>query len=485
MREYVISGGQIVSQDPEIGRLDRGDVHVKNGRIVAVGTELDDPGCEYIDASGKVVLPGLVNAHVHLWETQLLGIGSNWVGDDYFELVHQGLVPAFTSEDSFRSTWLGARGQLSAGTTTVFDWCHNNSTPEHSDASIEALRASGIRAAFGHGTVKVRRADQPHFSTVPHPRAEAERLRGELENDPRVSLRLCILGPDYSTLAVTREDLALSRELDVPTSAHVWGASNRVVSEGYRELTAELGGAPRHNIVHGNSFEDDELRLLIDAGASFTGTPFAEIRDTPFRPLLSRIARLGGIPSLGIDSELMSSGSLLGTMRRALDVERCFDAFEVHVAYLGGDAEMLRRKEERSTTIANAGGSLEARVRTSTEDVLHWATMGGAYALALEDRIGSVTPGKLADLVLIDASRAAGFPLMDPVSFVVDHVTESEIDTVLVGGEIVKRDGQMLHADRYESEWHRARVRNRELFSMVEGLDPRRFLTPSHHSMRR
>ena len=128
-------------------------------------------------AAGHFVLPGLVNAHMHTWQTALRSVAANWTLLEYFRHVHAGLATVFTPEDIHIATLAGALNQLDHGVTTLVDWCHNNPTPEHTDAAIAGLKESGIRAAFFHGSPKPDpKPGEPQFSEVPHPRQEVERL---------------------------------------------------------------------------------------------------------------------------------------------------------------------------------------------------------------------------------------------------------------------------------------------------------------------
>ena len=152
------------------------------------------------------MLPGLVNAHMHTWQTALRSVAANWTLLEYFRHVHAGLATVFTPEDIHIATLAGALNQLDHGVTTLVDWCHNNPTPEHTDAGIAGLKESGIRAAFFHGSPKPDpKPGEPHFSEVPHPRQEVERLlKGPLsDRNALVTLGMAVLGPHYSTLDVS------------------------------------------------------------------------------------------------------------------------------------------------------------------------------------------------------------------------------------------------------------------------------------------
>src|SRR6476469_5666507 len=151
MARTLVRGATLVTMDPQ-GDLPRGDLLVEGERIVAIAPQLLVDDCEVVDAHGCIVIPGLVNAHMHTWQTALRGLAANWTLLEYFQKMHAGLATVFRPEDLFIATRMGALNQLNCGTTTLADWCHNNPTPAHNDAAIEGLLSTGIRAAYFHGT---------------------------------------------------------------------------------------------------------------------------------------------------------------------------------------------------------------------------------------------------------------------------------------------------------------------------------------------
>jgi cytosine/adenosine deaminase-related metal-dependent hydrolase len=176
MPATLIRGATVVTMDKQ-GDLPRADILVQDDRIVDIAPSIAAPDAEVVDASGCIVIPGLVNAHMHTWQTALRGVAANWTLLEYFKKMHAGLATAFQPQDLFIATRMGALNQLNCGTTTLADWCHNNPTPSHNDAAIEGLLSTGIRAAFFHGTPKPDpKPGQVPFWEVPHPRAEVERL---------------------------------------------------------------------------------------------------------------------------------------------------------------------------------------------------------------------------------------------------------------------------------------------------------------------
>ncbi len=421
--------GWVVTLDDALGDMAGGDVLIEDDRIAAVGRGLTAAGATVLDATGMIVIPGLVNAHIHTWETGLRGIGADWVSArDYFGNVHGNLAQRYEAEDNYVANLLGALGQINGGTTTIFDWCHNLRGPDMTDAALDGLEESGIRAVFGHGTAKpIGKPEARPFHEIPQPREEVHRLRtGRLASDDRlVTMALAILGPDWGTYEVAETDIRLAREYGLVNSAHTFGRpGRRMVPDGmYRLHKAGLLG-PDHNIVHGNCFEDDELKMMVDAGCSISATVTAEMLNCERPALVGRVEKLGGTLSLGTDVDPYFAASMLLEMRRAFQHQRELD----------------------NRALWEQGRHPAQHHATTTRAALRWTTLGGARALRLDHRIGSLTPGKQADVVMIRAGDLNIFPSMpggDPVHAVVMNAESGNVDTVLIGGTIVKRGGQL------------------------------------------
>ncbi|MDJ0779232.1 MAG: amidohydrolase family protein [Gammaproteobacteria bacterium] len=443
MARTLIRGAQVVSVDPVLGVIDDCDILVEGESILEVRPGIDVASAEVIDAGRMIAMPGLINAHIHTWETMLRGLGASWDDGTYFDVLLGRIARHFQPEDIYIGTLMGALNQLDGGCTTILDWCHNTATPEHTDMAIRALEDSGIRAVFGHGTPKPNpEPGEAHFSTLPFPAAEARRLRcGRFaDNDSGlVSLALCILGPDYGSLDVNRHDFALARELDLMTSAHVWGGGDWKTPGGYRTLVDEGLMDPRHNAVHANFFDDDLVRLLVDQGASITATPAIEV-GVPKPPMIAGVIRAGGKPSIAIDTEIDVAGSMFDCMRSALSLHNAFDSMAAWDP--DGAREQVGRPDIDSVPTA---GDLWC----TPIDALEWATINNARALGLESRTGSLTPGKQADILLVRRDDLNLLPAIDPVQTIVSHAHQGNVDTVLVGGRIMKRHGRLL-ADNHD-----------------------------------
>ena len=280
MAQTLIKNGMIVSMDRRVGDFAKGDVLVEDDKILKVAKSIRAPNATVIDATDMIVMPGLVNAHLHTWQTGIRGIAGNWSIPQYLHHMHADIAPRFTANDTYLGNLIGSLNQIDNGATTIFDWCHNNATPGHTDAAIEGLKEAGIRAMFGHGSPKPdAKEGQLPFTHIPHPRSELERLRkGPLSGDGGlISLAMAALGPDFSTWEVTEHDFRLAKELNVLISTHTWGAPNRMNPDGYKKLAKLKLLGPRHNLVHGVYLSDAELKMIVDTGASITVTPEVEL----------------------------------------------------------------------------------------------------------------------------------------------------------------------------------------------------------------
>jgi len=427
MTHLLIRNAAIVSVNPQIGTTPAGDILVEDDRIAAIGANLSAPeDAEIIEAGEMIAMPGFVNAHIHTWQAGLRGIAVDWTLGEYLRAMHAGLATFFRPDDIRIANHVGGLHQLNAGTTTIADWCHNNPTPDHTDAAIDGLEASGARAVFLHGSPKPdAKPGQPHFSEVPMPRGEILRLRqGRLSSDEAlVTLGLAVLGPQLSVANVCDSDFRLAKELSLVASMHV--SRPMLTPDGFTQLAAAGLLGTHVNVVHGNSLDDDMLRFLVDHGVSFTPTPEVELQMGFGDPLTSRLRKLGGRISLGSDIESSMAGDMFAVTRFALQAARHAD-------------NLAARASE---------GKPPDTITIPAHEALEWATIEGARMLGLDDRIGSLAVGKQADIVLLDASRINMRPVHDPVASILFHAGVHNVDTVLVAGRIVKRDGRLLAAD--------------------------------------
>jgi cytosine/adenosine deaminase-related metal-dependent hydrolase len=424
-RRTLLKCATLVTMDERLGVMENADLLVQGDSIAAIAPRLDASDAQVVDCAGRIVIPGLVNAHLHTWQTGLRGAAANWTLPEYFRNMHAGLATFFGPEDLNVATLVGALNQINCGTTTLVDWCHNNPTPAHTDAAIEGLAESGIRAVFLHGSPKPDpRPGQRPFWEIPHPRAEIERLRAGRLSDDRglVALGMAILGPHYSTWEVAKADFELAREFGLIKSMHCAGLAPRC-PDGWDRLADEGLLDAMTNVVHGNDLSDTQLRRMVDAGVSFSVTPEGEATQGHGFPIIGRLRALGARPSLGSDLESVSGGDMLSAARVALALQRARD-----------------NEAARAST-----GELPATSTVPVTEALAWITIEGARMLGRQDSIGSLAVGKQADLVVVDARSIGMQPVSDPVAAVVLQAGPGDVESVMIAGRWAKREHRLAY----------------------------------------
>ena len=424
MKRTLIRNATIITMDAQ-GDLPQGDILITGDTLAEIAPAIRADDAQVVDATGFIIIPGLINAHMHTWQTALRGLAANWTLLEYFQKMHAGLATVFTPEDLHIATLVGALNQLNCGTTLLADWCHNNPTPAHNDAAIAGLLESGIRAAFFHGTAKPDpKPGQTPFWEVPHPRAEIERLLKSHQGHALLSVQAAVLGPQYSTLEFALHDFAMAKDLGLIASMHQGGGPART-PEGWDKLEAAGLLGEHINIVHGHALSDDQLQRFCGLGMSFSAAAESEMSQGHGHPITGRLRALGKAPSLGVDLESVMGGDMLTQARIALGQQRSLDNFAYRELH----------------------GSIPPTSTITTREALSWVTVEGARMLKMWHRIGSLAPGKQADLVMIRATDLNMQPVHDAVNSVVMQTSLANIDSVMVAGQWKKRHGQLLGVD--------------------------------------
>ncbi|BDY32573.1 amidohydrolase family protein [Mycolicibacterium mageritense] len=415
MARILLRGAQVITMAPHRPDTERIDVLVEDDRIAAMGDHLDPIGADVVDLEDRIVIPGLVNAHLHTWQTALRFAGGDWSLLEYLAHTHGHVARRYGPDDMHIGTMAGALNQISCGTTTVGDWCHNCLTPAHADAAIDALNIAGIRAVFFHGT--------PHGGpTKPHDMSEVDRLLcGPIARNPLLTLGMAIKGPQLSAPDVAIADLraAVDRGLiasmhqSAGTSGHGWNAVG----------TAGLWG-PHANIVHGTGLTDRWVKKLADAGVTFTTTPENELGQGHCTAITEKLLDAGGAPSLGTDTETAVSGEVLTAARITLAHQR----------------GLAHEQEFHRTGLSAPSAGL------SSKQALSWATVHGARALGMADKVGHLAPGMQADLVIIDARALNLWPAHDPIVAAL-QASIANIEAVMIGGHWRKRHHSLVDTD--------------------------------------
>lgn len=424
-RRVLISGGHVLSIDPAIGELPRGDVLIEDERIAAVAPHLDASDCETIDATGTIVAPGFVDTHRHTWQAPWRNIASDWSLFHYLWGMHTGLSKYYRPQDTYAGNLLGTLEALDSGITTLLDWSHNLATPEHADAAIQGLRDSGSRAVFAHGGGAAQWGSVPG-NTVDHPE-DARRIREQYfsSDDGLVTMALAIRGPQFTTEEVALHDWALANDLDLRITVHVGdGALGKTRPIDWLRRNGLLND--RTTYVHCCSLGDDELQMISDSGGTASVAADVEMQMGHGWPATGRLLAAGVRPSLSIDVCTSTGGHMFGLMRTAIGMQRALD----------------------NAANEAAGGILGAApVELTCRDMLEFATIEGARAVGMAERIGSLTPGKQADVILVRADSLGMAPLNNAAGALVYNAHPGLVDTVIVAGRPVKRAGVLLDHD--------------------------------------
>lgn len=416
----LIRGGCLLTMDDALGDVVVGDLLIDDDQIVAVAEELDCEAEEVVDATGMIVMPGLVDTHNHLWQAPIRGLAAECWGDEYFPTVHP-LSGRIRPGDMRAATYGGAVEALSHGSTTIVDFCHSVNSPDHADASIEGLRQAGIRAIFGYSFRDRPEVDRRSFASPEERYRDAARVADVLQGDPLVSMGIALNNVDHVSEETARDEVVCGKDLDAASMIHS-------VDSDDIPLFADRGLLHEKLMwVHQESAGPEELELLAEQGGSLSATPEIEIGMSGNFPVVGRAVRRGVPVGLGIDIPSAVNSDLLVQARLAYQAERMFDAHRERLEGRG----MKRGPRVPAMT---------------TRDVLRVATIGGARAVGLDDEIGSLTVGKQADILLL-RTRPFGMSVKGAASHVITHASAADIESVLVAGQFRVRSGQLVGVD--------------------------------------
>ncbi len=418
-KSVVIQGAQIVTMDERLGDFPSADILVENGAIKAVGPALQAPaGAERIDGTGMIALPGIIDAHTCLWQTVLRGyVPDLWTGAYYSKLLP--LRQHYTAQDNYSAAYVGAWEMLSYGTTTVVDYCHNIRDPEFAPASIAALKATGIRHLFEYSFMSTNYDAFPLAARYEDARKVYERF-----HDPK-GLTTIGFGIDSIGAPELEKQLAFARAHKAPSCIHVneTGTIDKLAQRGL------LG--PDFLVIHGNLIANAELELMALARMPVCFTPTADTQGTP-ADIVRRAMDRGVEVVFGCDIPCSIASDTLSQLRVMYNVEGFLDgAMERSFGSVIGRRPAVR-----------AGLPL-----LKPRKLIEIATIGAARVLGLDDRIGSLTPGKRADIVLIAKGPFGDSIEDDACAHVLLQTSPREIDTVLVDGEARVKGGKLLGFD--------------------------------------
>jgi 5-methylthioadenosine/S-adenosylhomocysteine deaminase len=414
----VLRGGTVLTMNDAHEVLHDADVLVIDDKIEKIGPNLEAPAnAKTIDASNGIVMPGMIDTHRHMWQTALRGYGADWTLSQYFVFFYLEHGKIFRPQDIYAGNVLSAIESLDAGVTTTVDWSHGLQTVDHADAAVDALQSIPGRFVLAYGNIQQgpwEWATSKDFQSFVNRRFNSNDMLGfqmafDVTGDPAF--------PE-------QEAFKVARELNAPVTTHagVWGATN---DDGIRLMHEHGYMTPENIYVHACTLTEDSYNRIAATGGSVSvSTESEQSAGQGYPPTWA--LRKHGIPvSLSMDTSVWWSGDLFSAMRTTLGADRSREHLEAHA---------------KGNTVTNH--------HLRAEQVVEWATRGGAKALHKDDKLGSLEPGKKADVVLIkNDDSPVMFPILHPYGHVAFQAQRSDVHTVIVDGKIVKSDGKLVGID--------------------------------------
>jgi cytosine/adenosine deaminase-related metal-dependent hydrolase len=411
----VIRNAYVMTMEPDTADIQDGDVHVRDGAIVAVGQKVNAPGATAINGAGMIVLPGLVETHWHMWNTLLRSMSGEKPEFGYFRTT-AALGQKYEPADMYQGTRLAAAEAINSGITFVHDWCHNVRSPDYVDQDVRALRESGLRARFSYGAAQ----GMPNSQGIVL--ADLERLARDwpdYSNDGLITLGLAWRGMGGNNPAtaippeIYKAEIEAGRKLGLPVSVHASG-SRPAVGQVATIAKAGLLGKDMQ-IIHANFASAEEIDAMAKAGASVSLSPFSELR-IGFGLQHTGKFLAAGIPvGLSVDTvELTGNADMFGIMKLIQNLEN---------------------------------GEAESEFKLTARRVLELGTIEGARSMGIADKVGSLKAGKRADLIMVSTHDVNLGVFGDPAHMLVSAAQPSNVDTVMVDGRILKQGGKLTAMD--------------------------------------
>src|SRR5215475_1660488 len=396
----LLKGGRVLSLDPGVGDLDKADVLIDGSKIAMVQPDIRAAG-KVIDASNMIVMPGFIDTHRHAWEAPLRNILPNGLLSDYTRDITGTARAAYRPEDAYIGDLVTALGAINAGVTTMLDWSHIGNSPEHTDGAIRGLKESGIRGVYAFGAGAAGPMNQ-----FPQ---DIKRLRKQYFSSDDQLLTLAMAA------GVNPSDWAIAREVGAPITVHV-NAANQLMP---------IANAVRSDVtlVHANNLTEAEWQLVAKAGANVSIASPIEMEMGHGIPAIQQALDHGIRPSLSVDVETEMPGDFFTQMRSVFTLQR-----------------MQRLARERA-------GEKNLPALLTVKEVVQFATIEGARDNRVDKKVGTLTPGKEADIILLRTDQINVMPVNNAYGAVVLSMDTSNVDSVFISGKLLKSQGKLLGVD--------------------------------------
>ncbi len=390
-----------------------------DGVIKEIGNRIAAPEHALeIDAEGGIVMPGMIDTHRHMWQTAMRAYGADWTLSQYFVWYYLQHGTKFRPQDVYAGNLLSALEAIDAGVTTTVDWSHGLQTTEHADAAVDALESVDGRFVLAYGNIQ--RAPwewsvAPEFMDFYRRRIDG---KGDMLG---FQLALDVTGdPEFPERAA----FAVAKDLGVGVTTHA-GVRGATGDDSIRLMHENDCMGPDTVFVHASTLSDDSYHRIAASGGSASVSTESEQSAGQGYPSSWKLRQFDIPVSLSHDTSVWWSADLFTAMRTTIAADRSRQHFEAH---------------QLDETVTH----LDLRC----EEVLRWATRGGAVALGLDNKIGSIEVGKKADIVLLkNENSPVMFPIVNPFGHVVMQSQRSEVDTVVINGDLVKYQHRLLGVD--------------------------------------
>ena len=419
-RPILIKGGCVLTLDRAIGDFEEADVLIEGTKISAVRPSISVADAEIIDAASTIVMPGFVDTHRHMWQGILRNVLPDGSLDDYRTLVQRTFGAKYTPDDAYAGDLFSALGAVDTGVTCILDWSHIQNTPEHTDACIKGLAESGVRAVFAYGSPQNETGRYWEMKGHKYP-DDIARLRKQYFSSADQLMTLYMAGPTASPELILQAFKA-ARDVGARISIHV-GVGEFGRNALLEKLHAQQALRSDTTYIHCCTLNDTEWKLIRDTGGTVSIAGYVEMLMGHGNPPIQKAIDTGIRPSLSVDVETSVPNDFFQQMRTVFSLQKN----EVWARRLSGD-----KNPPKFLTV---------------REVLEFATIEGARANGLERKIGTLTPGKDADIILLRTDRLNVMPMNNAVGAVVTSMGPQNVDTVLIAGKVMKRNGQLVGVD--------------------------------------
>jgi len=419
-RPVLIKGGCVLTLDRTIGDFEQADVLIEGTKISAVRPGISVPDAEVIDAAHTIVMPGFVDTHRHMWQGILRNVLPDGSLEDYRNLVQRTFGAKYTPDDVYAGDLFSAIGAVDSGVTCILDWSHIHNTPDHTDAAIKGLAESGVRAVFAYGNPQNETGRYWEMKGHKYPE-DIARLRKQYFSSADQLMTLSMAAPSAAPELILQSFKA-ARDVGARITIHV-GVGEFGRNALLEKLHAEKALHSDTTYIHCCTLNDTEWKLIRDTGGTISIAGYVETLMGHGHPPIQKAIDTGIRPSLSVDVETSVPNDFFQQMRTVFSLQKN----DVWARKLAGDKEPPKFLTVR--------------------EVLEFATIEGARANGLDQKIGTLSPGKEADIILLRTDRLNVMPMNNAVGAVVTSMGPQNVDTVLIGGKVMKRNGQLVGVD--------------------------------------